>query len=273
MKIGVFDSGVGGLTVVKQLLKLSSPDELCIIYFGDTARVPYGTKSAATISKFSQEIMGFLLQFEVDEVVVACHTASSLALDTLQSTSSITIRGVIEPGVRQAVALTRNKKIGVIGTSSTVSSNAYGKALAEAAPLVELVSKSCPLFVPLAEEGWLTDSITEQVAHRYLDSLVGTGIDVLVLGCTHYPLLRDIIQGVVGEGIAVVDSAYEVAREIASEHHMDYSDTGAWKEKVNNCQFYVSDEPRRFQETGEKFLGTTIQTVEKVEVERFIVNR
>ncbi|MBN1794743.1 MAG: glutamate racemase [Candidatus Omnitrophica bacterium] len=273
MKIGVFDSGIGGLTVVKQLLKLSAQEMPQIVYFGDTARVPYGTKSAATVIKFTQEIMEFLLRFEVNEVVVACHTASSLALASLKDSSPVPVRGVIQPGVKQAVALTRKRKIGVIGTSSTISSNAYGKELAAVAPEIELISKSCPLFVPLAEEGWLDDSISRQVAHRYLDPLVALGIDVLVLGCTHYPLLKGIIKEVAGRDITVVDSAYAVAGEIGKDYRLSYTNDDTWKTRVNNCRFYVSDEPRRFQDTGEKFLGTTIRAVEKVEIERYIVNR
>jgi glutamate racemase len=210
--IGVFDSGIGGLTVLRELLA-RLPGE-SFVYFGDTARVPYGTKSAETVRRFSRENIHFLLERNVKMVVVACNTASSHALPMLDEEFDVPIIGVIEPGVRAAVAASKSHRIGVIGTAATVRSNAYPAKIKERLPEAVVISQACPLFVPLVEEGWIDSPLTRMVAEEYLKVYAGTGIDTLVLGCTHYPLLKRVIGDVVGKDVVLVDSAVETAREV-----------------------------------------------------------
>lgn len=210
--IGVFDSGVGGLTVAAALRELLPAEN--IFYIGDTARVPYGGKSPATVERYSIEISGLLLAEQAKVIVVACNTASALAVPRLQELLKVPVVGVIQPGAQAAVAATRNGNIGVIGTRATVYSRAYERAIHALEPNVRVLSQACPLLVPLIEEAWLEDSITEQVIGRYLESLVGEGIDTLVLGCTHYPLLRGAIKKYVGPEITLVDSAQNCAMAV-----------------------------------------------------------
>jgi len=211
--IGVFDSGIGGLTVVRALRELL-PNET-IFYLGDTARVPYGGKSAATVERYSLEITDMLLGENCKTVVVACNTASALALPRLESTTPVPITGVIRPGAQAAVAATRNGHIGVIGTRATIKSGAYDRALLALDPAVRVSARPCPLFVPLIEEGWLESEITDGIVRQYLTPLVEDGIDTLVLGCTHYPLLRAAIGRFLGESVRLVDSAQNCARAVA----------------------------------------------------------
>ncbi len=210
--IGVFDSGVGGLTVVSALIR-RLPEE-AILYLGDTARLPYGDKSPRTVKRYTRRNVDFLLTRGVKAVVVACNTASALALEELAYT--VPIWGVVEPGAAAAVAAT-DGKVGVIATESTIRSDAYGRAIRRLDPTVEVSSRACPLFVPLVEEGWSDDPISRQIAERYLAPLLDAGIDTLVLGCTHYPLLKPILQRVAGAGIRLVDSAETVARQVERE--------------------------------------------------------
>ncbi len=257
--IGVFDSGVGGLTVVEQIRKILPGED--IIYFGDTARVPYGTKSKETITKFSVENVEFLMEKDVKLVVVACNTASSLGLDFLKRCFRVPIIGVIEPGAKGAVSLTRNNRIGVIGTNATISSGAYEKAIRKINPGIFVSKASCPLFVPLVEEGWADMPVTGQIASIYLTPLKSTKIDTLIMGCTHYPLLRETIQRVMGRGVMLVDSAKEVAREVKTI--LDSAgglNTGGRKGKIN---FFVSDEPFRFVSVAERFLRRKISCVKR----------
>src|SRR5215472_10192726 len=212
--IGIFDSGVGGLTVMQALLGVLPHEHL--VYLGDTARHPYGTKSAETVTDYSVENAEFLVRRGVKVVVVACNTASSVALDALATRLTVPVVGVIEPGARAATARSRTGRVGVIGTEATISSGAYTRALRALRPGIEIYSRPCPLFVPLAEEGWLDGPIPRGVAETYLASLCKSGIDTLVLGCTHYPLLRPVIGAVVGEGVTLVDSAEETARAVAA---------------------------------------------------------
>ncbi len=211
--IGVFDSGIGGLTVVRALRELL-PNET-IFYLGDTARVPYGGKSAATVERYSLEITELLLGEHCKTIVVACNTVSALALPRLESTTPVPITGVIQPGAQAAVAATRNGHIGVIGTRATIKSGAYERALLALDPAVQVSARACPLFVPLIEEGWLESEITDGVVRQYLMPLVDEGIDTLVLGCTHYPLLRQAIGRFLGESVRLVDSAHNCARAVA----------------------------------------------------------
>ena len=207
--IGVFDSGIGGLTVVAALQELLPAER--IFYIGDTARVPYGGKSRRTIERYSVEIAGLLLAEQAKLIVVACNTASALAVPRLKQLFNIPVQGVIDPGAAAAVRSTRNGRIGVIGTRATIGSRAYEQAIHEISPGAEVFAEACPLLVPLIEEGLLDDPITDQVLHRYLDPLLGEGIDTLVLGCTHYPLLREAFARVAGDSVTLVDSAQNCA--------------------------------------------------------------
>jgi glutamate racemase len=259
--IGVFDSGIGGLTVVRELLKIV-PDEK-IVYLGDTARVPYGNKSRDTIVQFSTENVLFLLRHDVKMVVIACHTASSFAQSFLASHFNHPILGVIDPGVEMAVRATRNGRIGVIGTNATVGSGAYPSAIQRLDPTVKLFQKACPLFVPLVEEGLLADPLTTQVARRYLKPLQQAKVDTLILGCTHYPLLKKTIGEVMGPKVTLVDSAHQVAlkvKQVLGEIELDHARNGS----APAHKFYVTDEPRHFDVLSRRFLGRSVGDVQKV---------
>lgn len=208
--IGVFDSGVGGLTVVKQIMKVMPHEN--IVYFGDTARVPYGTKSKEAVTKYSKQNVRFLLSKGVKAIIVACNTASSNSMDAMREAFDVPIFGVVVPGVEEAVQATKNKKIGVIGTAGTVRSGAYEKMILEKDSEMQVFTKACPLFVPLAEEGWTDNEVSRQAAKRYLDELVEKGIDSLVLGCTHYPLVTDRIEKLY-PGLPLIDPAVRMARD------------------------------------------------------------
>ena len=261
--IGVFDSGIGGLTVVKALReKLPKED---IVYFGDTARVPYGNKSPKTIERFSLENVRFLMEHQVKMVVIACNSSSAFALEALRSSFNLPILGVIDAGAKRSLQTTENRKVGVIGTHATISSKAYEKALEKLDPRIQVFSQSCPLFVPLVEENWLYDEITFEVAKRYLFPIKKSGLDTLILGCTHYPLLCDVISRVVGNGVKLVDSATSVAIEVEEilreKRLMDHRDR-----ERGEAQYYVSDNPEKFLELAEKFLGEKIDQLEKAYV-------
>jgi glutamate racemase len=257
--IGIFDSGVGGLTVLQQVRHLLPGENL--IYLGDTARVPYGTKSPDTVRKYAVEAANFLIQQQVKMVVVACNTASSVALELLQHRLDVPVVGVIEPGAQRAMSLTQCGVVGVIGTEGTVSSDAYPQALRQIKPSVEVVSAACPLFVPLAEEGWAEHEVALLAAREYLAPLLASKIDTLVLGCTHYPLLKPTLSRLLPDSIRMVDSAEETARMVAqllAEHGwLNDQVQGGW-------QFYVTDVPHRFVRVGEAFLGTELTNVERV---------
>jgi glutamate racemase len=259
--IGVFDSGIGGLTVVNELMRILPFER--IIYFGDTARVPYGTKSADTVIKFSLENILFLLRNDVKIVVVACNTASSVALPTIKKHFKVPILGVIEPGAREAVYATIKKRIGVIGTRATITSHSYENEIRELDPTIKVIAKSCPLFVPLVEEGWLKESVTFQIAERYLTPLKNSRIDVLILGCTHYPLLKSVIRKVIGSGVALIDSAEQVAIDV--NRILKEENLGTTKRQRPKHLFYVSDEPEMFARIGGKFLGRRLGEVRRVE--------
>ncbi len=257
--IGVFDSGLGGLTVVKALHH-HLPNEK-VVYFGDTARVPYGTKSGPTIIRYAREIVRVLLKYKVKMVVVACNTASSLALETLKKEFDVPILGVIDPGARKASRVTRNKKVGIIATSSTVKSGKYVKRLKELDKHIDVMAQACPLFVPLVEEGWLDRTVTYQVARQYLSGMKKHNIDTLILGCTHYPLLRKVLHHVMGPRVQLVDSAQEVAvgvKELLTRRRM--LRTGL---RGGQHLFIVSDEPKQFQRLALRFLGGGVKHVKR----------
>jgi glutamate racemase len=270
--IGIFDSGIGGLTVLKEIARILPSED--IIYFGDTARVPYGTKSRETVIKFAVQDADFLTDFDVKMIVVACNTASSLSLDILKRRYDIPLVGVIEPGARKASYVTKNMKLGVIGTKATVKSGIYEREIRRFNPEIDVLSIDCPLFVPLVEEGWLSGRITEEIARTYLAPIKKAKADVLILGCTHYPLLRGVIQDIVGKNVTLVDSAKETAREVKAiiEENGLTRKTGGKSEYM----FYVSDEPALFRKIGEKFLGKPIERIERVEIElreKYVRNR
>lgn len=261
--IGVFDSGVGGLTVVKELVK-ALPSEN-IVYFGDTARVPYGTKSKQSVVKFSNEIVDFLLKKNVKLILVACNTASAVALNSLRNKTKIPVIGVIDSGAFAASLTSFNKIIGVIGTTATVKSGAYKKAVGKYLKNAAVVQKACPLFVPLVEEGWTKKNVTGEIAREYLLPLKKTGCDTVILGCTHYPLIKTVINKALGKKIKLVDSATEVTKKVADilgENDLLKKGAGGGKK-----YFYVSDAPEKFKKLGRIFLGTAIKKVSKIDIE------
>jgi len=257
--IGVFDSGVGGLTVVKELIRqLPSED---IVYFGDTARVPYGIKSKETIIRFSIENILFLLKQDVKLICVACNTVSSMALPVIMNHFKVPIVGVLTPGVREAVYATQNKRIGVIGTKGTVKSRAYENEIKQLDPKVKVTAVACPLFVPFVEEGWLSGDVVLEVARNYLKPLKDARVDTVILGCTHYPLLKPVIREVLGKEINLIDSAKQVAIEVrkilAAEGELNKGRRGKHK-------FYVSDNPEWFSGLAERFLGQSLRNVKRM---------
>ncbi|MEW6585058.1 MAG: glutamate racemase [Nitrospirota bacterium] len=259
--IGVFDSGIGGLTVLKEIIRVLPLEST--IYLGDTARVPYGIRSAETVRRYSFENTRFLSSKDVKLLVIACNTASSVSLDSIKSSISIPVIGVIEPGATAAVRATRNKKIGVIGTAATVRSSAYTKAIQAIDGSIDVFGLACPLFVPLVEEGWTEGHIASLIVKQYLDG-IKERIDTLVLGCTHYPLLKKVISEVVGEEVALIDSAVETSREIKAlleESGLNRGNGGRPRR-----DFYVTDSPERFVTVGENFLGEEIRHIEKIAV-------
>jgi glutamate racemase len=259
--IGVFDSGIGGLTVVREIMR-QIPNET-IVYFGDTARVPYGNKSKETIITYSRQIVKFLQTQEVKAIVIACNTASAFALETIASEVSIPIIGVVKPGARVAAEATQNGNIGIIGTEGTIGSRIYNQYLSEMNPSVNVYGKACPLFVPLVEEGWLRDPVTVEVAKRYMSELQGKGIDTLVLGCTHYPLIRHVISSIVGDEVTLVNPAYETARTL--KEVLESSGIESITPATNH-KFYVSDGAEKFKEFANTILPCEVAEIKGVSV-------
>lgn len=263
--IGVFDSGIGGLTVVNELFK-RLPNE-SIVYFGDTARVPYGSKSPHVVRRFANQDVQFLMRHDVKLIVVACHTASSIAIDSLKRIFDIPILGVVEPGIQGALNCSKTKRVGLVGTKATVSSERYNTRFHAIDSNVKLFTQACPLFVPLVEEGWLSHDVTRSIAEIYLDPLKKENIDALILGCTHYPLLKSLIRDVMGEDVAIIDSAEETAKAVEQA----LTEKNAESDEFNSeHHFYVSDIPYQFQEIGERFLGRPILNLERVDVDGLI---
>lgn len=255
--IGVFDSGLGGLTVVKEIMRELSHEE--VVYFGDTARVPYGTKSKESIVRFSKENVAILLKHKVKMVVVACNTASSLALSALRETFSVPIIGVIKPGAQKAVQITRNKRVGIIATAATINSSEYMKEIHRLEPTVRVTSQACPLFVPLVEEGWFDKNVTLKIAEEYLSPVRKANVDTLILGCTHYPLLKAVLKKVMGKNVVLVDSAQEIALEV--KQLLEVTKKNRLLSKKSPPVFLVSDEPKHFSRLAKRFLGFPIQNV------------
>lgn len=266
--VGVFDSGVGGLTVAREIMR-QTPGER-IVYFGDTARLPYGNKSKETVIRYSGQIIRFLKTQDVKAIVIACNTASAHALEAVQKDSDIPIIGVINAGARTAVQATRNGKIGVIGTAGTIGSGIYTEVMTQMRPDIKVFGKACPLFVPLAEEGLLHDSVTDEIASRYLSTLKGKYIDTLVLGCTHYPLLRSTMSRVMGEEVTLVNPAYETAVELKAllkEQGLEYN--SAEPSKGEKYQFYVSDLADQFTSFATAILPNEVKETIKINIEEY----
>ncbi len=261
--IGIFDSGVGGLTVVQEILKKLPKEN--IVYFGDTARVPYGTKSPKVIEKYAIQDILFLLKHRVKLIIAACHTVSSVVLDRLIENFHLPILGVVEPGVKAALHATKNNRIGVIGTSGTIQSGTYERKLNEKMKGITVISQACPLFVPIAEEGWLDGEVTQRIVEIYLNPLQKQKIDTLILGCTHYPLLKPIIRNVLGDEVIIIDSAEETAKLVAKRIALIGIENNS-KESIRH-DFYVSDIPYHFQEIGERFLGTKLESLTCIDIE------
>jgi glutamate racemase len=259
--IGVFDSGIGGLTVVKEILRTLPSDS--VVYFGDTARVPYGTKSPETVTRFALESMHFLLRQDVKLMVVACNSATAVALEEISRRCPLPVIGVINPGAVAAATASHSRKVGVIGTNATVDSGAYQRELKSLRDDVDVVAVACPLFVPLAEEGWTDHAATRLVAEEYLAPVRAFGADVLVLGCTHYPLLRQVIQDAVGHDVTLVDSARETASLVKAV--LESEGIVAKGEGRPTLRVYLSDVPRKFESIAKRFLGRPIDAVQRID--------
>ena len=264
----MFDSGVGGLTVMREIMR-QIPNER-IIYFGDTARVPYGSKSRETVTRYSRQILRFLQTMEVKAIVVACNTASAYALDELEKETDIPIIGVVKPGARAAVEATCNGRVGVIATNATVDSGIYTTYIRQIGPEVEVIGKACPLFVPLVEEGLWQDPVTDEIAMRYLSELIDSGIDTLILGCTHYPLIRATIAKIMGEHVRLVNPAYETALELKAL----LEEKGIFCQKPpalgeNQYRFFVSDGAERFKHFANSIIKYGILSAKIINIEEY----
>ncbi len=266
--IGIFDSGIGGLTVAKRIISML-PNEN-IVYFGDTARVPYGSKSNSTVIEYAIQDAQFLINKNVKLIIVACNTASSVALDSLKRKYNIPIIGMIEPGASLAVKKSKNKRVGVIGTNSTINNKAYSEQIKTLDAEISIIEKACPLFVPIAEEGWLNHEATRLIAIEYLQEFIDAEIDTLILGCTHYPLLAETIQNIMGEKVTLIDSGYAASLQV--ENYLEGRGVRNDSHQVGTHQFYVSDLPNKFKTIAERFLGSKVNHIEKIDVEILIKN-
>ena len=266
--IGVFDSGVGGLTVAREIMR-QMPNER-IVYFGDTARVPYGSKSKDNIIKFSRQIIRFLQTENVKAIVIACNTASALALDEMQQEFDLPILGVVKPGAKVAVETTANKRIGLIGTEANIRSGVYTRYIKSLDDEAKVFEKACPLFVPLVEEGWLHDDITLQVASRYLEELKEKDIDTLIMGCTHYPLIRSTIRKVMGDKVNLVNPAYETAIELKNLLERDNLANKCDVDSPSSMyRFYVSDAEEKFKLFANSILPFDITMTKQINIENY----
>lgn len=263
--IGVFDSGVGGLTVAREILR-QHPNE-SIVYFGDTARVPYGSKSKNTIIRYSRQIVNFLKTKQVKAIVVACNTASAFALDTIEKEIDLPAIGVVKPGAKVAVSTTKNKRVGIIGTEGTIKSELYTKYINSIDEEITVFGKACPLFVPLVEEGMLHDSVTDEMTERYLSELKKENIDCLILGCTHYPLLRSTVGKIMGENVNLVNPAYETARSLGNL--MEEHNIKAAGDNKGKYEFYVSDAADKFKNFANSILPFEIESIKQINIEEY----
>ena len=256
--IGIFDSGLGGLTVFREIERALPGEDL--IYVGDTARVPYGVKSAETVTRYSQEICDFLLRQKVKAIVVACNTASALALPKLKQIYSIPLLGVLEPGVQAALRVSRSASVGVIGTEGTIQSESYVRSLKQRHHDIRVNAVACPLFVPLVEEGWVDHEVTRRVAQIYLEPMQGKAIDTLILGCTHYPLLKKVLQETLGQDVTLVDSAWETAQSLKRllvENKLLKTATQGGEHR-----YYSTDAPHKMRALAKRFLGHELENIQ-----------
>lgn len=266
--VGVFDSGVGGLTVAREIMR-QLPNER-IVYFGDTARVPYGNKSRETIIKFSRQIVRFLQTQQVKAIVVACNSASAYALEVLEKEVEIPIIGVIKSGARAAIGATKNDKIGVIATEATIGSGIYNRYIKEHHPDADVLGKACPLFVPLVEEGLWEDPVTDEIARRYLTGLIDVGIDTLILGCTHYPMIRSTVGRIMGPEVTLVNPAYETAHELKQLLQEKELESGHRPGLGTELyRFFVSDAADKFQKFANSILTYGILSAKVINIEEF----
>lgn len=263
--IGVFDSGVGGLTVAREITR-QLPNE-SIVYFGDTARVPYGSKSKNTIIRYARQIVRFLRTKNVKAIVVACNTASAFALDTIEEELDIPVIGVVKPGAVSAIENTKNKRIGIIGTEGTIKSKLYTEYIRSIDPETIVIGKACPLFVPLVEEGMLHDEVTDEIARRYLDELKEQNIDSLILGCTHYPLLRSTIGKIMGPGVNLVNPAYETA--ISLGELLTQNGIRASINANPTYDFYVSDAADKFESFADSIMPFNVDVTNQINIEEY----
>jgi len=266
--IGVFDSGVGGLTVAREIMR-QIPNER-LVYFGDTARVPYGNKSKETVTKYSRQIVRFLQTQKVKAIVVACNTASAYALEEIEKELDIPVIGVVKPGARVAAEATRNQKVGVIATAGTIQSHIYTDYIQGIQSDIQVIGKACPLFVPLVEEGLLEDPVTDEIATRYLNELKDIDIDTLILGCTHYPLIRSTVGRIMGEGVTLVNPAYETARELKSLLEKEgLLNPSTQRLGTNQYQFFVSDGADKFKTFANSILKYGILSAQIIHIEEY----
>jgi len=264
-RIGIFDSGVGGLTVAREIFKFLPYEE--VIYFGDTARCPYGPRSKKIVCEFSRQNVNCLLSQKVKLIVVACNTSSAFALDYLKKNFDVPMLGVVEPGAKGAVEATKNKRVGVIGTVGTIASGSYVKAVQKLNTRIEVFPLPCPLLVSLTEEGYLDKKVTYLVAEEYLVPLKKRKIDTLILGCTHYPLLKGVIKEVMGDDVVLIDSAEKTAEEV--KKFLSENDLLRNPGRSTSHKFFVSDQPEKFKKIGERFLGKRIRKVNLIDITRY----
>ena len=265
--VGVFDSGVGGLTVAREISRQLPKEN--IVYFGDTARVPYGSKSQNTIIRFSEQIIRFLKTKQVKAIVIACNTASALALDAVRDEFDIPIMGVVIPGARAAVEATKNRHVGVVGTDATVQSGMYTKVIREMAPDITVTEKACPLFVPLVEEGFKEHVVTQEIIEYYLESMKHTDIDAMILGCTHYPLIRSKIREYMGDRIQIVNPAYETAMDLKKMLEERGMANDGTTEQHSRYSFYVSDAAEKFRRFANTVMPFDVPTTNVVNIEEY----
>lgn len=265
--IGIFDSGVGGLTVLREIIKLLPTEDF--VYFGDVGRTPYGGRSKEIITSFTRQDIAFMMEQQVKFIICACNSASSTAMPELVDDYNIEIIGVIEPGAKAAVTKSKNGKIGIIGTHATINSNAYAKSIHAIEPELKVFSLACPLFVPLAEEGYLDKEATYLIARDYLQTMLDVGIDTLVLGCTHYPMLKDVIATIMGEKVTLIDSGEETAKaalKIISEKNLLNSNI---EDITGGMKYFVSDVPDKFTKVASNFMGREINNIMRIDISKY----
>jgi glutamate racemase len=264
LPIGLFDSGIGGLTVARQVMRLMPQEN--IIYFGDTARVPYGSKSSETVTEYSLQAAAFLESFGVKMIIIACNTASSVALEQVRSATSVPALGVIEPGAHAALRATKSKIVGVIGTEGTIRSQAYQKALIADGAEVKVLERACPLFVALAEEGYSDHQVTRIMSREYLAPMLGQSIDTLIMGCTHYPIVEPSIAEVAGPNVTLIDPG--IATAIEAREKLEKIDLLNRSTSLPRYEYYLSDFPHKFIEVGERFLGRRLEHVQRITLDQ-----